>query len=292
MVLKAMLLTLGTVVAGVALASPADAPAGDVASAEAAKGTAPVPRSITKIDGVPVTPKDVPFLHGESLTYSATWMNMSVGEATMTVDTNATFEGKPAIHLKGSAKSNSGFSLFYSIKDAGESWIDPVGLYSLGFVSDQNSGNIQDYQKWVIDNERGVANRTRVRRKNGGKVQRGNKDHPMTATHVQDAASMLYFFRAFDLKVGQKLESDVFVSRKVWKLEIEVIGKEKVKVPAGTFDTLKVRPKVSLNGQVQKKGEMTIWVTDDERKIPVKMQSEIPLGKVNAVLTKIKEGKQ
>ena len=85
-------------------------------------------------------------------------------------------------------------------------------------MSDQNSGNIQDYQKWVIDNDAGKANRTRVRRKNGGKVERGTKDFAMTATHVQDAASMLYFFRAFDLKVGQKLESDVFVSKKVWKL--------------------------------------------------------------------------
>ncbi len=113
----------------------------------------------------------------------------------------------------------------------------------------------------------------------------------MTYSKVQDAASMMYFFRAFDLKVGQKLESDVFVSKKVWKLEVEVLGKEKVKVPAGTFDTLKIKPKVSLNGQAQKKGEMTIWVTDDDRKIPVKMQSEIPLGTVNAVLKKLKEGK-
>jgi hypothetical protein len=103
---------------------------------------------------------------------------------------------------------------------------------------------------------------------------------------------MTYFFRAFPIKVGSKLESDVFVSKKVWKLTVDVLAQEKVKVPAGTFDCLKVKPEVSLNGVKETKGQMIIWVTNDDRKMPVKIQSEIPLGKVNAVLTKFKEGKK
>lgn len=278
------------------LASAGAALAGGAAAAQApepAEGGVrkPVRRSVTLLDGVEATPTAAPFRDGESLTFSATWMNISVGDATMTVDTAGRFEGKPAIHLKAHASSNRAFSLFFSIKDAGESWVDPEGLYSLGFVSDQKEGNIEDYQKWVMDYDRAVATRHRARRKDGGELKSSRKDHPIDTTHVQDAFSMLYYYRAFPLKVGSKLESDVFVSRKVWKLTVEVIGQEKVRVPAGTFDCLKIRPRVTLDGEEQKKGQMTIWITDDDRKIPVKIQSEVPLGKVNAVLSKLKEGK-
>ena len=299
----------GTIVAAAAFASgtpsgraaetaPAETKATPVAAKESAAAATPAkdepqlpPRSIATIDGKPVFPRDTPFMAGESLTYAADWMNISVGEATMTVDTNATYEGSPAIHLKAEAKSNRAFSLFFAIEDAGESWVDPKGLYSLGFISDQQEGSISDYQKWVMDYDRGVATRTRVRKKGRGPAKRSVKDYPLQATHLQDAFSMLYFFRAFDLDVGQTLVSDVFVSRKTWKLEVKIVGRDKCKVPAGTFDCLKVVPSVTLNGKPQKKGQMTIWVTDDERRIPVKIQSEIPLGKVNAELVRFKEGK-
>ena len=69
-----------------------------------------------------------------------------------------------------------------------------------------------------------------------------------------------------------------------------MIGKESLKTSAGTFDCLKVRPTVSLDGVPDKKGEMTVWISDDDRRIPVKTQASLPFGKVNAVLTKFTQG--
>ena len=255
--------------------------------------TGPVTRSQTLLDGVAATPTTAPFRDGEKLVYNAYWNGISVGSAVMTVETEGTFEGRPAIHLKGTAKSSRGFSLVFSIQDAGESWVDPKGLHSLGFISDQAEGAVQDYQKWVMDYDRNQATRTRVRRKDGGELKKSYKSYPLSTTHVQDAFSMLYFYRAFPLKEGSKLESDVFVSKKVWKLIVEVTGREKVKVAAGSWDCLKVKPRVELNGEPQRKdSEMTIWVTDDERRMPVKIQSKVPLGKINAELASYTEGKQ
>jgi hypothetical protein len=247
--------------------------------------TTPV-RSQTLLDGQPVVPAEAPFSHGEVLTYSGSWMGTSVGTMTMTVDTAGNFEGRPAIHLKGSASSNRAFSLVYSIRDAGESWVDPVGLYSMGFATDQSEGNIQDYQKWVMDYDRGVATRTRVRRKGTDPVQRSSKDYALSSLYLQDGFSMLYFYRAFALKVGSKLESDVFVDKKVWKLTVEAISQEKVKTPAGTFDCLKVKPTVVGSA----KGDVTVWITNDEHRIPARVQFDVPLGKVNMLLLDFKEG--
>jgi len=249
----------------------------------------PGPDSITMIDGKAAVNPVAPFAHGETLTYEAEWMGIDVGSATSTVEMT-TFRGRPAIHLKASGSSNRTFSLFYRVRDAQESWIDPVGLYSLGFVDDQNQGGTVDKQDFVMDYERAVAHRHRVHTKKDGKLETYDLDIPLTMTHVQDAYSMTYFYRAFALKVGQKLETDVFTDKKIWKLTVEALGKETVKTPAGTFECIKVRPTVTYQGKPENKGEMTIWVTDDDRRIPVKTQATTPFGKVNAVLTKFDQG--
>ena len=70
-------------------------------------GEAKVPRAITTVDGKPATPKDVPFRHGEELTFAGSWMNINVGTGVLTVQTDATFDGKPAIRLKADVKSNA-----------------------------------------------------------------------------------------------------------------------------------------------------------------------------------------
>ena len=66
--------------------------------------------------------------------------------------------------------------------------------------------------------------------------------------HVQDAYSMTYYYRAFPLKDQDVLESDVYTDGKLWKLKVEVLGKDGVKTGAGSFNCLKIRPTVTLNG--------------------------------------------
>ena len=258
--------------------------------------TATPPKSVTTLNGKAVTPVDTPFRHGETLTLAASYMGINAGLATMTVDTGGNFSGRPAIHVKLAATTSRTFSVFFKVNDAGESWIDPDGLFSLGYLSDQSEGAIQDKQTWTMDYDRAVAVRDRVYRKGGATPEKTSQEYPLSVVKVQDAASMLYFFRAFPLKVGDVLESDVFVDRKVWKLKVEAVGQDHVKVPAGSFDCLKIVPSVapeSDDGSVGRtpKAKVVMWVTADDRRIPVKIQTEMALGKVNALLQSVKEGR-
>lgn len=246
-----------------------------------------IARATTTIDGKPVKPKRRPFIGGEHLTLSGSYGVIPAGEMTLTVQTNATFAGRPAIKLELIAKTTGMVRhVILNVDDAGESYIDPHGLHSLGFISDQDEGQIKDYQRWEFDYKKGTATRDRTRRKGSGPVKRSTTDYKLTATHVQDPASMFFYFRAFDLKVGQTLATKVFVSRKVWDFEVKIVSKETIKVPAGTFECLKVKPRVSLNGKVEEKGQSTIWVTDDERKMPVKIVVDVPLGSATFELKK------
>lgn len=246
--------------------------------------------SETMLNGSPSSPGTAPFKPGEKLEFEVTWFNIKGGVATMEVDGFDEFEGQSALHLKTTAVSSKAFSMFIKVEDVGESWIHPTGLYSLGYVTNQKEGGRKEFQRVVLDNEAGVAHSYRKIEKKNDKVKRKDQELKMARTHVQDALSMFYYFRAFDLADGDKLETHVHTSRKTWEFSVKVVGKEKIKTPVGTFDTLKLRPSVRYKGKPQNKGTMTIWVTDDARKIPVKLSSDVKIGKVNMILINYEEG--
>ena len=250
-----------------------------------------VPRCETLLNGKPATPGKAPFKTGERIELEVTWFGIKGGVATIEVAGFEEFEGASALHLRVTAITSKAFSVFIKVEDVGESWIHPTGLYSMGYVTNQSEGSRQEFQKVVMDNEKGTASFHRVIRKKGHRVKRKDQQLKLSTTHVQDALSMLYYYRAFPLeKKGDTLVTDVHTSRKMWTFKVEVLGKEKVKTPAGTFDTIKLLPSVSIKGKVQDRGTMTIWITDDERRIPVKIQSEVKIGKINAVLIRYEEG--
>jgi hypothetical protein len=109
---------------------------------------------------------------------------------------------------------------------------------------------------------------------------------------VQDALSSLYYVRTRDdFVVGKPIIVDIHDSGKTWSVEIQTIGKEKVKTPAGEFDTIKVRTYPKYEGVFMHKGEIFIWLTDDARRMPVLMKSKITIGSVVAVLQEFQEGR-
>jgi len=67
-----------------------------------------------------------------------------------------------------------------------------------------------------------------------------------------------------------------------------VHGREKVEVPAGSFSCLIIEPVLKGEGLFQQKGRLRIWVTDDERKLPVLMKTEILIGTIDVKLKKIR----
>jgi len=72
----------------------------------------------------------------------------------------------------------------------------------------------------------------------------------------------------------------------VYPLVVHVLKREKIKVPAGKFDCLVVEPFLRGPGIFISKGKkLVVWLTADERRIPVRMRSEVFIGHVSAELT-------
>ncbi len=78
----------------------------------------------------------------------------------------------------------------------------------------------------------------------------------------------------------------VFDSKKVWNVEIQVLRKERISLPTGTFNTIVVKPLMKSEGIFYRKGEIFIWLTDDIKHIPVKLQTKVAVGSITATLVK------
>jgi hypothetical protein len=86
------------------------------------------------------------------------------------------------------------------------------------------------------------------------------------------------------LVVGESVYVSIFDSKKVWNVEVQVLRKEKLTLSMGTFDTVVIKPLMQSEGIFYRKGELLIWLTDDSKHVPVKMQTKVAVGAITATL--------
>jgi hypothetical protein len=127
-----------------------------------------------------------------------------------------------------------------------------------------------------------------LREKNAFWVDRLNKRYsniPLPSEDVMDMISGFYYLRNRNLEVGKPVLLHLFDSSRYVPTTVEVLRKEHLRLPAfREADTLVVHPILETDGFFHTSGDIFIWLTDDEKKVPVKMEAQIPLGKVTAEL--------
>lgn len=219
---------------------------------------------------------------GERLTYSISWSKiLEAGRAVLEVRDDRSASGGPAYRVVSIAKTVGIVNIFYPVSDVVQSLMDAHGLYSLRYEMDQKRGKRRRHRIARFDHEGRTVHVT-----NDGKAN----SYPIPQ-YVQDPLSSLYYVRTIEkLNDGDTVVIDVFDKDKTWSVDIQVSDRERIKTPVGEFDTVKLRTYPKYEGVFQHKGEIFIWLTDDERRLPVLMKSTIAIGSIVATLTDIKLG--
>lgn len=213
----------------------------------------------------------VPFGPGERATYQVKLGALSVGEGSMRVVGRQVVNGFPTYHTR--LEVAGGIPLA-RVDDKFDSWIDVNGLFSRRFKQDQKEITFERRRTYDFFPER----RTFRRVDNG---QTGT----LPTSEPLDDVSFLFFARTLPLNVG-----DTYVLPRYFKDEgnpvtLKVLRKETVKVPAGTFRTVVVRPIIKTDGLFGEGGEAEVYFTDDHRRIMVMMRSKVPVvGSLNLYL--------
>lgn len=216
------------------------------------------------------------FLVGEKLLFVIKWGIIPAGYATLEIPERIKIGEREAYRIISRAQSNSFFDIFYKVRDHNESWSDMESLCSLGYEKHLKEGSYIKNEKVIFDQIKGVAI-----------IEGENKEIPI-AKFTHDLLSGLYFMRTQDLKIGETYFLEISGSGKNWQLEVKVSHREKIEVTAGKFDCWVIEPFLKFEGIFQHKGRILIWMSADEKKIPVLMRTKIPLGSIDAELTEVK----
>jgi hypothetical protein len=218
----------------------------------------------------------VPFGVGERLEFRVKFGPLKVGRAYMAVTAVDTVAGHPTYHIESLIE---GSVPFYKLRDLQESWLDVYSLVSRRYRQDSRQGDYKRKREYTFDLE------ARVYRRNDGESDTIPPD-PL------DDASFVYFVRTVDLEVGATYEWNRYYRLDRNPVIVKVLRREKVKVPAGEFMTLVVQPIIKTRGIFAQGGEARVYLTDDARRMPVKLVTKLKVGSVILELTEYEPGER
>ena len=210
-----------------------------------------------------------PFV-GETLRYAMSWKIFAGGIMTISTSDAIVFEGRPAYRIELSAISNEFISNFFVVRDSITSWIDRETLQSIRFEKHSVEGKRVDDERIDFDLEENVATRE------GRRI-------PFRPP-VFDSLSAVYYLRTRSFEAGEPVELEVVSGKHAYRLQVDVLGQETVKTPAGTFLARKIHPKMKEEGLLKKGGDLWIWLAFDSRRTPVMIKSKLNFGTLTARL--------
>ena len=230
------------------------------------------------LDRAQLQRRGIPFGPGERLEFSVDYGIIHAGTATLEVHPMKEYKGRECYHFVSQAKSARMFDSIYKVRDRIDTLVDSEEFMTWQYRKVQREGKYRADHKIIYDHESNTA-----RYADGQEME-----FPEGAL---DAVSAFYLARVQDLEVGREFVIPHHSDKKTYFLKVVVHRKEKVKVPAGEYECFVIEPLVKDSGPFKNKGRMTIWITDDVRRLPVLMKSEIGVGAVSASLSKIHYGK-
>jgi hypothetical protein len=209
---------------------------------------------------------------GEKLTFSVRYGFIRAGEATLEIAGIEKVSDYPCYHVISSARSNSFFDRIFKVRDRVESWMDADFLISRRFRKKLHEGSYRKETIVEMDQDHRLAI-----------YQDGRVFEFPTGAH--DPLSAFYYVRTLELEPGQEFKLESHADRKNYPLMVTVHGREEIETPAGTFQCLVVEPTLRAPGLFKHEGKLTIWMTDDARKMPVLMRSKVAIGSITVILT-------
>jgi hypothetical protein len=219
-------------------------------------------------DGRPSGRAPVPFGVGERLDYEVRLSGIRVGSGFMEVAKMDSIRGREAWHTSFGIK---GGLAFYRVNDRYESWFDTRSLASLRYHQEIDEGSYERQSRFEIYPDRKVF------------VDAKGAEFP-TAEDPLDDGSFLYFLRTIPLEVGKEYTFDRYFRLDRNPVRIRVLRRERIPVPAGTFDAIVVQPIIKTRGIFSENGRAEVWLSDDEHRIMLQMKSRFSRFSLNLFL--------
>ncbi|ARV07187.1 ATP-dependent exonuclease [Polaribacter sp. SA4-10] len=222
--------------------------------------------------------KSTAFKSGEWLRYKMSYSGfLRAGTAILEVEEEE-LNGKKVFHTKGSGWTSGMIKWFFKVDDVYESYFDQKEIKPYLFKRKIDEGGYKKNRNTTFNYE---TNKALV------EDFINKKDSSIAFSNVQDMLSSFYYLRNYDienLKIGDEIAIDMFMDSQVYPFKLRFIGKEIIKTKFGDIKTLIFNPLVQSGRVFKAEESVTIWITDDENKIPIKMRASLSVGSLRAEL--------
>ena len=204
-----------------------------------------------------------PFPSPERLVYTAGFRLFTVGTSTMELSPGT--QGDAPLHIVFRTETLPLFDRLYRIRDRTEVWLDPQSLSLRRMEQDIQEGRYRRQDTTIVDPQRGTI------------VTR--RDTLAARGPVFDPVGAIYHLRGLPLAVGDEIRLSIFNGRRLQHIGIEVAGLETVRVPAGEFQCLVLKPAALDERPLTKVGGLLhLWLSADESHTPVRMEQKMGFG--------------
>ena len=227
---------------------------------------------VTRVDTLRKYPNTA-FSGGEYLKFDVNYEFITVGEAVMKISDTVYHNGRKCLKVDFSVDSKSFFDLVYKVRDRYQTYIDVEGFFPWRFEQHIREGGYTRDFTAEFDQINHIA-----------KTSEGQYKIP---PYVHDIMSAFYFARTVDysnFKPGQKIHLQNFYKDSTYELDVRFKGRQEIEVEAGKFKCIVVEPLAKEGGLFKSEGRVYVWLTDDERKIPVRVSSKVAIGSIDSEL--------
>ena len=214
-----------------------------------------------------------PFTVGETLKYDLKVNVIKAGHAKLQVIGEEGVDENQTYHIKYTVKSNRYVDRLFYVRDQVDSWLDKKGLFTHRLIKNIREGSY----RYKLEAKMNYIDSTLTSEDEVFQID----------SEIRDPFSLFYYLRSIPLKVGQKLSFKTFDNGQFVDFHIIVHRKENIRVPAGRFKCLVIEPYRKGKTLFKQKGDMRIWLTDDDRRLPVKIETKATFGSMTMLLKKI-----
>lgn len=219
------------------------------------------------------------FDKGEFLKFRISYGLINAGIATLRL-TDTVHNGIPVYHAKGIGYTTGVTKVFFKVYDDYESYFEKSNVVPHRFIRKIDEGGYtKDQEGWF--------NYKTMKATVKDYEKKTEKEFTVTR-NVQDIVSAFYYLRKYpglnDLKVGESIEIDMFFDGEIFKFKLKYLGEEVLKTNFGKLKTLKFRPYVMAGRVFKEKESLTVWVSSDSNKVPVRIKASLAVGSLKADL--------
>lgn len=215
---------------------------------------------------------ELPFKPGEKIYYTIRWGIFDVGYAVLQFSGPISRDGEEVWMIEMTAETNSFADKIFKVRDYNAVWVNKDFTRPVYYVKTQNEGSTHHDVVVTFDWEKNKAQYS----------DKGVSHDPIDIEpNSWDPLAITYAVRALDLDGVNHVCLPSTDGKKNARTEIDITGPDRIKIPAGRFDALVLRPDTKDLGGVFKKSRnagITIWFTNDARHLPLRMSSRVIVG--------------